>query len=397
MANANNRLYVGDNLEVMRRSLDQGTVALAYVDPPFGTAASFLTESERDTDAYVEFLRPRLIEIRRTLNQSGSIFVHSSPEGAHHVRRLLDEIFGESAFCNEIVWAYARSTTSQGRMLPSQHELIYWYARTPGLQKFNLDRLLAVLENQQRRSAVGDVWTISAKEFTSDRYLPSQKPLELLERIIVLATDAGDLVLDPFLGSGGSAAVAQRLERRWVGIELEQQVVEIARRRLIDELGPDVAHTYRVVGIPQTEGDVRELAANDPLEFERWAVGLLGARPRGFTQADRGADAVITIGNPSASGRMRRLVIEVKARAFRSSDLDQLKKVASWEDADAAVLIVVDVPDPRVNREAIDRGGFISSTSGAPIPRFQVFGAVDLVRGARPQMPDEPNPGILDA
>jgi len=90
-------------------------------------------------------------------------------------------------------------------------------------------------------------------------------------------------------------------------------------------------------------------------------------------------------------------VIEVKARAFRSSDLDQLKKVASWEDADAAVLIVVDVPDPRVNREAIDRGGFISSTSGAPIPRFQVFGAVDLVRGARPQMPDEPNPGILDA
>ncbi len=266
-----NRLFVGDCLNVLPR-LQAGCARLIYLDPPFNTGARRRGRAGAYADAfgspagYVAYMRPRLEAMLRVLASDGSLFFHCDWRMSHHVRLLLDDLFGFSeparnsamrgVFVNEIIWHYGLGASKAGRRLLTKHDVIFWHARSRDYV-FNLLREAptpAMLDKYRHVDAQGnrymnaygkryvmkggklldDVWDIPAIAPTAGERVdyPTQKPLALLTRIVELASNPGDVVLDPFCGSGTTLVAAAHLGRRWIGIDINPQAVEIARARL---------------------------------------------------------------------------------------------------------------------------------------------------------------------
>src|SRR5487761_2354608 len=237
-------VVLGDNLDVLR-GRPEGCVDLIYIDPPFGTGQRRRLKSIRtgagertrvgfggrryrwrtvssheysdamSLDSYLAFLEPRLTEMHRVLRVTGSLYVHLDFHAAHHVRALLDGIFGPERFLNEIVWAYDFGGRARDRWA-RKHDNILWYARSSRwvFNREAIDRLpylapgLVWPEKAARGKLPTDVWWMtivptSGRERTG---YPTQKPLRLLERIITASSNPGDLVADFFAGSGTPAA-----------------------------------------------------------------------------------------------------------------------------------------------------------------------------------------------
>lgn len=260
----------GDNLEAMRLLLDapsvRGHVALAYLDPPFGTGRDFGAYDDRWKEGrmgLVASLRPRLEAIHALLAADGSILVHLDHRVAHVVAVLLDDLFGPGdrdprrgdptpGFRNEIIWSYGLGGSSK-RFYPRKHDTILWYTkgdrwtfdppkiparsqRMKGLWKKQLDVFVGPpsLDALDDATLPSDVWDVAAinnmaKERTG---YPTQKPLALLERLVVAHSNAGDLVLDPYCGSGTTLVAARRTARRAIGIDASAEAVRVARARL---------------------------------------------------------------------------------------------------------------------------------------------------------------------
>jgi site-specific DNA-methyltransferase (adenine-specific) len=262
-----------DNLDLLR-GIPDGTVRLAYADPPFATGSARRLQSIRLGEGdlqrpgfrgeparyaitsdlayddglplgeHLAALRERVVEIRRVLAPDGSLYLHCDWRTAHHVRLLLDEVFGPERFLNEIVWAYDYGGRSRDRW-PRKHDTILWYARGERwvFEREAIDRIpylapgLVGPEKAARGKVPTDVWWMTivppgSKERTG---YPTQKPVRLLERIVAASSRPGDLVLDPYAGSGTTGVAAARLGRRWVLADRNPAAVEIARRRLAEE------------------------------------------------------------------------------------------------------------------------------------------------------------------
>jgi DNA modification methylase len=232
----------GDNLEVLAK-MPSGEVALAYLDPPFGTGRDFGAYDDRwpDRASLVRMLRPRIEQLHRVLHAQGSIFVHIDHRVAHEIARVLDEVFGAgdrdptggAGFRNEIIWTYGLGGSSS-RFYPRKHDTIFWYTKgtdwyfDPPLMPARSNRM----KGQQKKQI--DVWDVAAinnmaKERTG---YPTQKPLALLERIVAAHSRPGELVLDPFCGSGTTLVAAKKLGRRALGIDQSPEAVKIARARV---------------------------------------------------------------------------------------------------------------------------------------------------------------------
>ncbi len=249
-------LYLGDNLEIMR-GLPSESVQLVYADPPFGTNRDRhgpdggFEDSWRDPQHYVEWLRPRVVEMRRVLRSDGTLYLHLDRRGVHHARLLLDEVFGAHNFQNEIIWHYTGGGRS-ARRFQHKHDNILVYHKGPGY-KFNADAVRepyaptsgyarsGIVASSGKRytphplgKVMDDVWFIPiVNPLASERTTyPTQKPERLLERIVLASSDPGDLVLDPFCGSGTALVVAERLGRRWIGIDASPAALECCRSRL---------------------------------------------------------------------------------------------------------------------------------------------------------------------
>ena len=264
----------GDCLEIAG-TLGTGCARLVYLDPPFLTQKTH-TLGTRDRrrefsfddlwsshQEYVEFLDPRLRECRRIMADDGSLFFHCDRRASHLVRLLLDSIFGEDNFRSEIIWHYRRWSNSQRTLLPA-HQTILFYSKSakylfrPHYGEYspstNVDQILqrrrrdkhgkAVYDRDESGTVVSssakkgvplsDVWDIpflnpKAKERTG---YPTQKPVLLLERIISLVTARGDLVVDPFCGSGTTLVAAQLTGRQALGIDSSEEAVALSRQRL---------------------------------------------------------------------------------------------------------------------------------------------------------------------
>jgi DNA modification methylase len=267
--------------------LPAGSVDLCYLDPPYCTGRDFDAFDDRwanvetaeqaaaqhiidavnlmagpDAAAYTSYLHLRLVEIHRVLKDSGSVFVHLDGRMSHCVRLCLDQIFGADRFLNEIVWHYGLGAFSARRRLPRKHDTILWYARSDthtfqlqrGAVTEAMDARYNMADDKGRYFVQGakryymrggrpwdDVGTIpsisqTAKERTG---YPTQKPLELLERVVSMASSEGDIVLDPFCGSGTTLVAARRLGRRFLGIDIGDEAVRVATRRLeaLDQQG----------------------------------------------------------------------------------------------------------------------------------------------------------------
>lgn len=289
-----NKLFWGDNLQVMSHLLKEfrGQIDLIYIDPPFDSKADYKRKIEVKgvgktvsdsssfeekqygdiwtNDEYLQFMYERFILMRELLSEKGCIYVHCDWHKVHHLRCLLDEVFGTGNFVNEIVWHYAdymqgNATTS----LPRKHDTILFYSKTP---KYYYSRVKVPLDKPVKRNRV--VWNGKTKslevardengkiiydEFT-DRFLdsvweedvlnigqtsvtrktssenlnyPTQKPKRILELIIEASSQPGDIVFDCFMGSGTTQAVAMKLGRRFIGADINLGAIQTTTKRLL--------------------------------------------------------------------------------------------------------------------------------------------------------------------
>jgi site-specific DNA-methyltransferase (adenine-specific)/adenine-specific DNA-methyltransferase len=276
-----NKLIFGDNLQAMKTLLqmkERGELAsadgtpgirLIYIDPPFSTRRDF--HGSQDQKAYqdriagadfLEFLRERLVFLKELLSNDGNIFLHLDWKKGHYAKVLMDEIFGENKFVNEIVWRYRR-WPSKSKCFQKMHDVIYWYSlanpekriwnqqyeplSASSLKQWKGKKRTDVLSvggtrhseisNEESKGvAMSDVWELSQitapfGEFTG---YPTQKPEELLERIISATSSEGDLVLDAFAGSGTTCAVAEKIKRRWIGIDCGKLAIYTIQKRILN-------------------------------------------------------------------------------------------------------------------------------------------------------------------
>lgn len=269
-----NDVILGDCLDVLKE-IENNTADMVYLDPPFFTQekqklVSSKTNKEyifNDTwnsmDEYLSYMELRLIQCRRVLKETGSIFVHCDRNASHYLKVLLDKIFGISNFQSEIIWSYKRWSNSKKGLL-NNHQVIFFYSKTSHFkfnriytdysETTNIDQILQermrngngkavykynadgniVIGQSKKGVPLSDVWEIpylnpKAKERVG---YPTQKPILLLEQIMRLVTDEGDFIIDPFVGSGTTVVAAKMLKRKFLGIDILPDAVEIAEQRL---------------------------------------------------------------------------------------------------------------------------------------------------------------------
>ena len=270
----NNDLYCGDCFTELKKVGSQ-SVDLVYMDPPFFTQKTQKSKTRdntdeyhfddtwEDIDEYKRFTRRRIEACKRVLKDTGSIFLHCDSSASHHLRCILDDVFGAENFRSEIVWTYRRWSNAK-RGLLNAHQTIYFYSKSEEF-KFNvlftdyspttnIDQILQDRERNEHGKSIykrdsegnviwgkekkgvplSNVWEIpylNPKAAERAGY-PTQKPILLLERIVQIATDEGDVVLDPMCGSGTTLVAAKILQRRWIGIDSSPEAIELTKCRL---------------------------------------------------------------------------------------------------------------------------------------------------------------------
>ena len=369
-------LYCGDCLDVLEHKIEPESVDLLYADPPFfsnrnyevvwgdeAEVRSFEDRWEGGVEHYAGWMRERLRACHRVLKPTGSIYLHCDWHATHHLRLALDEIFGAENFRNELIWHYKFRMMLSERIFNRKHDTILFYGKTakarvrmeavtepwtrdeiirvrkqaiykddagrewiwmPGGRGHSKNKKKYLDEIMREGKALDDVWDMpiissSAKERMG---YPTQKPERLLERIVKAGSDESDVVLDPFCGCGTTLAVAQRLDRKWIGIDISPTAIKVIKQRL----ARSGATGTEMVGLPTT---LKQLHALKPFEFQNWVVrdrfnGTLG--PKG---GDKGIDGYsFLVHEPiqvkQSDGVGRNVVDNFKAAIQRA------KKRAGW-------------------------------------------------------------------
>ena len=357
----------GDCLDVVR-DLPARSADLVYVDPPFFTQKTHsLMTRDRSTTfqfsdqwksraEYLDFLRARLQEFHRVLKATGSLFFHCDTNASHHIRCLLDEVFGEPMFRSEIIWHYRRWSNSQRNPLPS-HQTLFFYSRTDDYQYHqifddyspatNVDQILQRRERDEHGKAVyarderghvindghkkgvpiADVWDIpllnpKARERVG---YPTQKPMLLLERIITLVTSPGDLVLDPFCGSGTTLLAAEFLGRNSMGIDVSPAAVELMRQRLAQPV--------------RTSSELLRKGRDSYVQSDEASLAYLCGLPFIPVQRNRGMDAILNA-NPGENP----ILIRVQRRGENLAEAADLLSAAGRSKQPATLVLVVTDP-----------------------------------------------------
>ena len=335
-----NRLIYGDNLLAMAALLAgddstpslRGKVDLIYIDPPFDSKADYRTkvtlpgvELEQKptvieqfaysdtwadgTASYLAMITPRLILMRELLADTGSIYVHLDWHVGHYVKLVADDIFGKDNFVNEIIWHYPDKLPSGTISLPKNHDVIFFYAKRKKAKKYSLLRvdrdeplkLAKKVWNKDlgkwqgyERDEYGnlvyeetsvkiedDVWKIPAASVvrgSETLNYNTQKPAEILRRIIEMSSEKGDIVADFNGGSGTTAAVAEKLGRRWITTDLGKPACMIMRKRLIDQSARPFL--YQAIGDYQVEAAKVTLGREFRIgDLSQIVLSLYGAQP----------------------------------------------------------------------------------------------------------------------
>ena len=278
-----NKIFWGDNLQVMSHMLKEyrGKVDLIYIDPPFDSKADYKkkikirnNQIKNDNsvfeekqygdiwtnDEYLQFMYERLVIMRELLSEKGAIYLHCDYRRSHHLRMLLDEIFGEKNFVNEIIWHYHTGMRVDS-YFNRKHDNIFYYAKNINNRTFNQqmeERIYpykptmtsdggAIIEEIKNKDGIAtgiyksilksrDVWDISQVFNMSAEYsaYPTQKPEELIEKIVKASSNPGDIVFDCFMGSGTTQAVAMKLGRKFIGADINLGAIQTTTKRLLN-------------------------------------------------------------------------------------------------------------------------------------------------------------------
>jgi site-specific DNA-methyltransferase (adenine-specific) len=374
--------------EVELPKLAPSTVKLVYLDPPFNTGStkraktrkgreeSTFTDRWTSMDDYVVWLERILAASIRTLTEDGSIFVHCDWHASHHVRVLLDRLLGVDNFRNEIIWHYRRWTNASAG-LQKLHQTIYYYSRSPAHRPnipmvaysptTNLDQIwqartrdadnvsiYASASGRTRNAGakkgvpLGDVWEIpplnpKAKERVG---YPTQKPVVLLERILEIASEPGDLILDPCCGSGTTLVAAKRLGRSAIGIDSSDRAVEMTASRLEN---PVRSRSRILGGRDEFEHQSREFPERAK------ALDMLNAHA---VQRNRRIHGYLSPSGLTALGLPDHWSVPVTflAEPVNPQTLDDLEAIAADKEADALLLLA------REDRMEEHEGRVIGST-----------------------------------
>ena len=263
------RIVCGDSRELIEAVPDD-SLDLVYIDPPFGTGkerrgrrGSQYADPLANPDAFTEWLSPLLSGIRRSLAAHGSLFVHLDYRTVHYIKVALDRMFGRQRFVNEIIWCYSVGGKSQ-RRFARKHDTILWYAKSADYAFFpdrvrvprksgSHMRVIVTEDGQEvqektdkktgkvyrypvKHGKVPEDWWADIETLNRSAAercgWPTQKPERLLERIVLSCSEPGDMVADFFAGSGTTAVVAQRNDRRFFAVDAEAAAIEVARERL---------------------------------------------------------------------------------------------------------------------------------------------------------------------
>ncbi|MDT0307749.1 DNA methyltransferase [Streptomyces sp. DSM 44917] len=408
-----NRLIYGDNLLAMAALLAgdeetpsfRGKVDLIYIDPPFDSKADYRTSItlpgtkidqkptvleqfaysdtwSDGTASYLAMITPRLVLMRELLAETGSIFVHLDWHVGHYVKIVLDEIFGRENFTNDIVWWYYNKMQGNIKRFPSNHDMIMFYRKSSEFtfnpQKEQRDKPVRQIKRiwssekkaivnakdengkviyiDSTHRTVDDVWRLSMlqpADRTENLRFNTQKPETLLERIISATTDEGALVADFFIGSGTTAAVAERLGRRWIASDLGKPAAMITRKRLIDQDANPFL--YQAIGDYQVEqarstlgrsfrvGDlakvVLDLFGALPLPPEDNVNGSLGRLPNSRT--------LVFADSPS---KLTTISTLRRAQGYRDSKLGGFDKVTvlGWNFSAGIGQDIASLQDPKL-------------------------------------------------
>ena len=458
---AENTLYYGDNLDVLRRHIQDETVDLIYLDPPFNSKATYnvlfgeqngaqaaaqikafedtwrwdqaaaeayqeVVEAggkvsqamqafrtflgDNDMLAYLAMMAPRLVELRRVLKPTGSIYLHCDPTASHYLKMLIDAVFGVGQFRNEMVWCYSRMAAGGQKQLSKCHDIIFWYSKSNNWI-FKVDEIrLPYAETSKARAGYKKTNLGGGKpkseicelnelgKFPEDwiqipfirgrEYLgyPTQKPEALLERIIKASSNEGDMVLDPFCGCGTAVAVAERLGRRWIGIDITHLAVTLIKHRLYNAFGDQVQ--YQVIGEPVSLPDTQALADSDPYQFQWWALGLVGARPVEQKKgSDKGIDGRIYFHDEAREGKTKQVILSVKAGHTSVDHVRDLRGVVEREKAEIGVLLTMQEPSQPMRAEVAGGGFYHSFGWNQNYPKLQILTVAELLAGKGIDMP----------
>lgn len=359
-----NKIFWGDNLQVMSHLLKEyrGKIDLIYIDPPFdskadykkkikmkntGTALSDTSTFEEKqygdiwtNDEYLQFMYERFILIRELLSERGSLYVHCDWHKVHHLRMVLDEVFGPSNFRNEVIWWYlwgGRGKTQWN----SKHDNILFYSKSDNWtfnymdvldehtlmtegSKNRLNYAGAMVTTKSENSEIpqdkvlpSDTWyiaTINAMAKEKENY-PTQKPEELLSKIILASSNPGDIVFDCFIGSGTTQAVAMKLGRRFIGADINLGSIQTTTKRLINvanELNESLQDDEKYIGFEVYNVNNYDFFRN-PVEARDLIIQALEIQP--FPQSD--------VWDGELDGRMVKIM--PVNRIATKADLEELK------------------------------------------------------------------------
>lgn len=223
---------------------------------------------------------------------------------------------------------------------------------------------------------------------------PTQKPLALLERIIMASSNEGDVVLDPFCGCGTAVAAAQKLKRNWIGIDITHLAIALQKYRLKDMFELVEKVDYQVIGEPTDIGSARQLAQDDRYQFQWWALSLVQARPLGGDEgskqgkkgSDKGIDGIISFIDDH-TGKVKRVLIQVKSGKVKSGDIRDLRGTIEREKAAMGVFITLEPPTKDMQKEAVTAGAYSSPGWKKDYPVIQIITVEELLNGIAPQLP----------
>jgi site-specific DNA-methyltransferase (adenine-specific) len=421
---------------------------------------------ENDMMAYLAMMAIRLIELRRVLRSTGSLYLHCDPTASHYLKVLLDGVFGAENYRSEIIWKRSTSHGNTSRAFGDLTDTILYYSRNPAKYVWNqqfvpftadyIEKYFRWSDPNGRRwqsvtlrnpgvrpnlhfpfTASNGItyqphpngWSCDPERLSKydsegrlhypDRpdgqlrlkmYLdespgvrlqnlwddipavnsqarerlgyPTQKPVQLLERIIATSSNPNEIILDPFCGCGTAVHAAQKLGRQWLGIDITHLAISLIERRLRDAF-PGIK--FDVHGTPKDIDAARDLAGRDRYQFQWWAVSLVNAQPYGGKKkgADTGIDGKVFF---KPDGRRTEVaIVSVKSGGVGVTMIRELKSVIEREKAPMGLFLTLSPPTDPMRVEATAAGFY--ETLWGKHPRIQILTIAELLDGKRPDMP----------
>lgn len=347
-------IYCGDNIKMLKEIPDE-SVDLIYIDPPFNSNRNYeifwgdiqekraFEDRFGDAQHYIDWMRPRVLELYRVLKKTGSFYYHCDWHASHYVKIMLDQIFDFNNFQNEIIWRRQTSSGYKGSScFGKNHDVIFFYSKSKKytfnniynpyseeyikthynkidekgrkyrthwigtkttketIEKYlktgrivkrpdgKLEKRLYL--DEQPGIAIDDIWEdIKALTHGGKERLgfPTQKPLALLERIIKASSNKGNIVLDAFCGCGTTLVAAEKYKRKWIGIDISPTACRVMSQRLQNTLKLKEGRDFILSDLPKTEEELMKLPH---FEFQNWAVIALGGIPNRIKVGDYGID-----------------------------------------------------------------------------------------------------------